>query len=172
MPFAFAHLLGAWILGKGYEFITKKKINQYTWFFLLIGAIIPDLDFLFDWFLHSHLHRTVTHSLFFSVVSFITIYLTFWFLSDRKAKDFGFAIMVGVLIHVLFDSVSTKGIPLLWPLMQYFSLLTGIHGETVVPAMFAASPLILASRLKMALFDTSLGIAWIFYLWLRRKIKF
>ncbi|MEK6950757.1 MAG: metal-dependent hydrolase, partial [Nanoarchaeota archaeon] len=63
--FAFTHLITAWLLGKGYEALAKKRISHPAWFFLLFGSLLPDIDFLIDWTLGTEFHRTFTHSLLF-----------------------------------------------------------------------------------------------------------
>tara|TARA_Y100000310_G_scaffold341163_1_gene439422 strand:+ start:4762 stop:5280 length:519 start_codon:yes stop_codon:yes gene_type:complete len=172
MPFLFMHLIGAWILGKVCEFASKKKINHYAWFLLLVGAIIPDIDFLVDWTLGIHLHRTFTHSIFFALLSFAILYIIFWLFSDKKARTLAFAIGAGVMVHIFFDAFSAKGIPLLWPVVNYFSFFNGIQATSTIPAMFVASDQVLVGRLKFALLDAATGVAWIFYLWLRKRIQF
>lgn len=75
---------------------------------IVIGAVIPDIDYLIG-----IPHRTITHSLLF----IITACLLAWRL---KSKQTSFALLVGLTSHLLLDSVTTKGVPLLFPLNTYY----------------------------------------------------
>ena len=63
MPFAFTHLVGAWIPGKIYEFFSNYKFRKLEWFFILLGAVIPDFTILIDKILETQVHRSFSHSL-------------------------------------------------------------------------------------------------------------
>ncbi len=76
---------------------------------VIIGAIIPDLDCLLG-----IPHRTVTHSMIF----LITLSLLAWRFKGRKQ---GLALFVGLISHLMLDSITIMGIPLLYPLNKYFS---------------------------------------------------
>src|SRR3989338_7677138 len=103
MGFGFTHLIAAWLAGKGYEHFSKKKISHYTWFFLLMGSILPDADFLIDWTLGTELHRTFTHSLLFVIVAPIIIYSIFTLFDHPERRFFALAIGVGITTHLLLD---------------------------------------------------------------------
>ncbi len=160
MPFAFGHLLSAWILAKIYEWIVKKKLNHYTWFFLLFGAIIPDIDFLLDWTLSTNIHRTLTHSLLFIPIMYLLVY--FLFFKSPHRKTFALAMSLGIAIHITMDMFS--GVLLFWPSDIYISW----FAVNAVPEPFLAT----ANRLSIAVLDMALGTAWIFYLWWRKQLKF
>jgi len=160
MPFAFGHLLSAWIPAKIYEWIFKKKLNHHTWFFLLFGAIIPDVDFLLDWTLGTDIHRTLTHSLLFIPIMFLLVYLLFF--KSPHRKQFALAMSLGIIIHIAMDMFS--GVLLFWPSQIYVSW----FAFNQAPEKFLAT----ANRLSSAVLDMALGTAWIFYLWWRKQLKF
>ncbi len=171
MTFAFGHLIGAWLVGKAYELVSKKKIHHYTWFFLLLGGILPDIDYLIDWTLGTNLHRTFTHSLTFVFLIFVVSFSIYLLLKEKNIKEFSIALCIGILVHVLIDTFSAIGAPLFWPLNYYFSPFAITLGKTG-PAMLNAPVEFVRKLLKYAILDMALGTAWIFYLWFRRRIKF
>ncbi len=168
MPFGFVHLISAWLAGKGYEIIKKTILSNYTWLFLLFGSILPDIDHLVDWTLNIQIHRSFTHSLFFAVIAGLGIYLLFKLLKHQECTKYAFAISCGILTHVLLDMLSYPGIQLLWPSQLHFSI-THIGYLAPQPSLF---DLDLQPLLKLAIFDMGIGAAWLFYLALRKRIKF
>jgi membrane-bound metal-dependent hydrolase YbcI (DUF457 family) len=160
MPLAFMHLIVAWMIGKLYEKVTKLKISSKIWFFLLAGAILPDLDHLFDWFLGMSIHRGITHSLFFAITAAILVYVLF------RKREFAYALFIGISVHLLLDFLSYGGIKFFWPYQQYISIFgTSLAVETNFFANMLRS-------LKEILFDLALGVAWFFYFVLNKKLKF
>lgn len=172
MSFAFGHLIGAWIIGRIYEWKKSTKLPSLAWFFLLLGGIIPDADYLLDWTLGTQLHRTFSHSLLFALVLPTLIYLFFRFKQDNFAKTYALALSAGILTHIFLDSITGSGTPLLWPLAQTFSLEQIFVGQIPPTALVASSVTDLQESLKWAIFDMGLGTAWIFFLWWRAKLKF
>ncbi len=177
MTFAFGHLIGAWIVGKIYEKVGKRKINHYTWFFLLFGGIFPDIDFVFDWALGTQIHRTMTHSVLFIFGSallmhvFFTLYRNFETSHKKENGQFALAFGIGMIIHITIDFFSLQGVPLLWPSPLYFSVF-GIGMYNPATSLLGGSVDILKEKVKLAVADMALGTFWIFYLWFRKKIKF
>lgn len=161
-----SHLFGAWLLGKGYEKIWKRKISHYGWFFLLAGSIIPDLDFLLEWTILSDAHRTFSHSLLFALVVGILCYLVF------KRKEYGVGITVGVLSHLFLDMFFAIGIPLLWPSTMYFSYfkINYLIGEQF--GLFSRTAEEYAHIMRTVVIDMAIGAGWIFYLWWRKRLRF
>ncbi|MBU0470790.1 MAG: metal-dependent hydrolase [Nanoarchaeota archaeon] len=167
MTFAFGHLIGAWLLGKGYEFCSKKKIGRFTWFFLLLGGILPDIDFLISWTLDNPLHRTFTHSLFFIFI--VSLLPSLIFLKDKEKITYALALGTGIFMHLFLDLFSRQGVPLLWPNQLLFSYLrVGLYN----PEFSLYSNVVAVKQIKLATIDMGLGTAWIFYLWFRKKIQF
>lgn len=157
MSFAFGHLIAAWIGGKLYEKLKKVRISHNTWFFLLIGGILPDIDFLFDWTLAIDTHRSFTHSLLFIISVSLLVYIIFSLIKKYKhtAKNFALAIGAGIFIHLLLDTVFYSGLNFFWPLGAKFYLFkTNLNIWNFV------------------VLDMALGTAWIFYFWLTKRIKF
>ena len=178
--FAFGHLIGVWILGKVYEKISKKKLGHYGWFFLLFGALLPDIDFLFDWTLGTSLHRTFTHSLLFALLVPLILWCSLRLFQAgasanssffQEKKSLPLAICAGILSHLLLDMLFSHGVPLFWPSMLRFAF-SGINYSTSTHSFLNASDAHLRQVLKTTIADMAMGTAWIFYLWLRRRIKF
>lgn len=178
MGYGFMHLITAWMFGRAYEIITKKKLTQYGWFFLLLGGILPDIDHLLDWSLGIHIHRTFTHSLLFLVVMMIlfsgvlTLLSLVRKLSKKEITELVLALGFGIAIHLFLDMVTFGvGVPLLWPALWYVSFWNGVQYIPALPNVFTNLEL-LQFDAKMMILDMGLGAAWVFYLLFRNKIKF
>jgi len=172
MSFAFGHLIGAWLLGKLFEVSSKKKLTHLTWFFFLLGGILPDADFLIDWVFGTELHRTITHSLFFVIFAPILIYTIFKFLDDKRSGLYAFSLASGITAHLLLDMVIGFGVPILWPSLLHVSFSGAAYFDPSTPSFLHGSRDNLVHTMKFMLFDMALGTAWIFYLWLRRRVRF
>jgi len=178
--FAFAHLIGAWILGKAYQKIFQKKLGDYFWFFLLFGALLPDMDFLLDWTLGTNFHRTFTHSLIFLLfVPLLMWSVLFFFRKNiqhssifQERNTLPLAMVLGILSHFILDMILPNGIPLFWPSLLNFSFSTITFFDPVTPSFLDSSYQSLRGSLKRTVFEMALGTGWIFYLWWRRKIHF
>jgi len=151
---AFGHLIGAWFFGEIYKWISGKKISHHTWFFLLLGGILPDADFILDWTLKTNFHRTFSHSLLFMVFLTVVPYLFCLMTENKKGRTFSLVLGAGLLVHLLLDFVPGQGIPLFWP-----SVWLLIPSDGII-------------SIKYAIFDMALGTSWIFYLWYKKKIRF
>lgn len=171
MSFAFGHLIGAWVIGKVYEYTSKKKIPHYAWFFLLFGAILPDADFLIDWTLGTEIHRTFTHSLLFVVLAPVLIYLVFRAYGKRESFPYALALGVGIFSHLFLDFFSSQGVPLLWPSLLNFAYNHVAYFDPATPSFLHSSPEQMRSMLIFAVLDMALGTVWIFYLWWRKKVE-
>lgn len=172
MSYAFGHLMGAWCIGKFYEYVSKKKISHATWFFLLLGSILPDTDFLIDWTLGHDTHRTFTHSILFLLVVPLVIYILFSFCKHPEKDYFAFFIGTGIATHLFLDSFFGFGVPLLWPSMLHYSFFSGITPNVPQGTAFTGTAAEIGHQLKFTIFDMALGTAWIFYLWFRKRIEF
>ena len=107
-------------------------------FIALISSLLPDLDHresYLSWnfpflskIVHSRYeHRGITHSLF----SLLFLSLLFWFISPNYANYF----FIGYGSHLLADSITPAGIPLLYPREDRFSfdiIKTGSDFEYVI----------------------------------------
>jgi len=172
MSFAFGHLVGAWCIGKAYGLFSRKKISHAAWFFLLLGGILPDADFLLEWILGYDAHRTFSHSILFMVFVPIIIYTTFSFSRHPEKRKFAFFIGLGIAMHLFLDAFSTYGIPLLWPMSGYYSFFSGFTPTIPDGGLLQGDAETLIQRIKFAILDMVIGAAWIFYLWSRKRIRF
>ena len=173
MSYLFGHLIGAWLVGQGYQFLSKKKLDHYAWFFLLAGGIIPDLDYLLDWTLGTAGHRTLTHSVIFLVGAPLLLYGILTLLKKEESKIYAWALAGGIMMHLLLDMHSSPGVPLLWPSLQHFSYFQIQFYNPATPSFFDSSSIEdLGLLLKRAVLDMALGAGWVFYLWWRRRIEF
>ena len=172
MAFAFGHLIGAWTAGKIYEHSAKKKISHSAWIFLLLGGLLPDADFVLDWTSGSDFHRTFTHSLLFLVLVPLAVYLIFKVLKHPEKKKFALWIGIGIATHLFLDAFFSYGVPLLWPVMWHFSFFHGIMYSVPSGSLLTGTAGELAFKLKLAILDMAMGVAWIFYLWYKKRIQF
>ncbi len=158
MTFAFGHLIFAWIFGKIYEISSKNKISHYGWLFLLIGSVLPDIDYLFEWTFFAGIHRTFTHSLFFALLVLGISLITFKLMNEKRSNEYSYLLFVGILIHLIVDFVSVQGIMFFWPAQIYLTPLI----ETAISI----------SSYKLAILDMGLGTIWLFYLLFKKKLVF
>ena len=172
MSFAFGHLFGAWCAGKIYEYFSKNKISHHAWFFLLLGGILPDADFLIDWIFGTDLHRTFSHSILLMILVPLAVYVFYSFLKHPVKKPFALFLGLGISMHFFLDGFSGYGIPLLWPMTGYFSFFTGFTPAIPDGGLLQGDAGMLLYRIKLAVVDMAIGTAWIFYLWFRRRIQF
>ncbi len=172
MAFAFVHLVSAWLLGKLSEKLTKKELHKFTWFFLLLGSLLPDIDFLLDWTIGTEFHRTFTHSLWFVLAAPLIVYTLANIINFKRPQDLAFALGTGVLLHIFVDMFYGHGVPLLWPSLLHFSWYGVSYFNPANLSFLQGSKEVLQQGLRRAIFDMSVGSAWILYLALRRRIKF
>lgn len=172
MSYAFGHLVGAWAAGKIYEYFSKKKISHLGWFFLLLGGILPDIDFLLDWTLRYDTHRTLTHSIFFLILITAIVFTFFTITKHKEKKQFAFLIGLGISMHLLLDSLFGAGIPLLWPSLLHFSFTQGLSYLSPQGSAFSHGVSEIGHQLRLTILDMAIGTAWIFYLWFKKRITF
>jgi hypothetical protein len=173
MSFAFTHLMLPWLIGLIFQRLSKKKISRYTWFFLVLGGILPDADLLLDWMFKFDLHRTFSHSLIFLIGAPLILYFGLWLAKDAKKNIFPVALAVGVACHLLLDLHTFPGIPLFWPDFLHYSY-SSIHlYDHSTPSFLNSTSLQdLQWMLKRSVIDMALGTSWIFYLWWKRRLRF
>lgn len=173
MALAFGHLVGGWIAGKCIEWKRKKTFPSLVWFFLFIGTVLPDIDYLLDWTLELETHRTFTHSLLFLITTPFILYLILKIIKNNERKTGAIALGVGILTHLLLDMLtSTGGIPLLWPNLIHISSTHVGYLDPSTPSFLQGTPQQLHSHLKLAVADMAIGTAWILYLTLKKRIRF
>lgn len=175
MPFGFMHLIFSWIIAKSYQYFKRVKISIVVWFFLFAGTVFPDIDYLLQWLFIPEVHRTYTHNLLMTIITFLVVYLIVKLLNKIKklnwnARNLGLIFALGVLSHIFLDMVLGKpGVQLLWPFGKWYWFF-GI-GES-----FKSLPInergieVLTNSLKWAIADIGLGTLWLFYLMLKKKL--
>jgi membrane-bound metal-dependent hydrolase YbcI (DUF457 family) len=171
MSFGFVHLIGAWVFGKLYSYLTKKKLPRMAWFFLLLGGILPDIDLLFDWTLGLDYHRTFTHSFVFVLLIILITYSLSSLLNEKRGKHYALLIGAGCLIHIFLDLISLQGTTIFWPNLTFFSFISGFNVLNFPPLHERAiSEIILMA--KSLVVDMAIGVAWVFWLIVTKKLKF
>ena len=159
MAYLFSHLVGSWLVGLLIQHFTKEKLKRVSWGLLLLGGILPDADFLFDWFLGTAIHRTVTHSIFFIIAIFLIVY---FILKRYNLQSKAYFIGIGIVTHIILDVVFTPGIMLFWPFTYYVSVAGAVN------------PIIdnLAYNIPFYVWDMGIGAVWLGYLFIRNKMNF
>jgi len=172
MPFAFGHLVPAWIVGKISNLSGKSNLTRIEWALLLWGAIFPDIDFLIHWTTNLNAHRYLTHSIFFALVSAIVVYFLATYLKKQwkffNPRNYALAIFVGICMHLILDMSGHHGIPLLWPLPVWFTL-TSIN--TIAPQIIESFSNY-KSMFYGTVLDMAIGVTWLGWFVIRKRIKF
>ncbi len=176
MPFAVTHLVAAWLLGKAYQKWSGKEIDHFTWGLLLLGSIVPDFDYFFDWFLGLNVHRSFSHSFIFLFLAIFTTYLFFEyvfkesdFAGKHNAKILSLAFGFGVFSHLLLDSFFLEGIPLFWPWMWNFSF-EGVFFSSGRSLILEESEKVVRSA-RFALIDMFVGLLFIAWHWWKKQLR-
>lgn len=183
MAFAFGHIVGGWVFGKGLEMISWKKLSYWEWCFLMFGAMLPDIDFVLEWAFNIESHRTFTHSFVFMAVSFAALILTARIAEPvfagrkiagraelrKKAVIYGICLCIGIFVHFLLDMAFGKpGITLLWPLNYGFWFFGiepfGIHG------VFYGTINTLIIKIKFMIAEMFIGTAWLWWMIATRRL--
>jgi membrane-bound metal-dependent hydrolase YbcI (DUF457 family) len=120
------------------SYISGKSIRNISLPAILIGGVMPDIDFLFiffDWF--NKYHHVITHN-----VLFITLAALFgsFFTSRGQRKLVVLSLFLGAFLHLLVDSCMDNnptngiGVALLWPfygeLFSPFNILSASGNKT------------------------------------------
>ena len=114
------------------SYISGQSIRNISLPAIIIGGLLPDIDFIFiffDWF--NQYHHVITHNLLFiSFAAFSGVVVV----SGSSKKRVGFSLLLGSLLHLAVDSCMDNnpsngtGVALLWPfygeLFSPFNLLT------------------------------------------------
>lgn len=114
------------------SYITGKSLKNISLPAVVIGGMLPDIDFLFiffDWF--NNIHRVVSHNLLFIICIALSGAL---FSSRDRWKAVGLGLFLGGCIHLLIDSCMDNnptngiGLALLWPFYdEFFSPFNILH---------------------------------------------
>jgi membrane-bound metal-dependent hydrolase YbcI (DUF457 family) len=154
MAFAFGHLIAAWIVGLIIQKGSNKKLSKFAWSLLLFGGIFPDVDFLFG----NYIHRTITHSLLFAIIIFITLYYT---LKKYNLEKYSYLMPIGMLMHIFLDLFTGPGVQGLYPLSTWMS----VYNTTQIIQIPGMSP-----KIPLAMMDMGMGFIWFVYLFAKNKL--
>ncbi len=177
MPYGFEHMIFPWALAKVLEYFKKIKLRTIEWFFLLFGALFPDIDYFIQWTTKISIHRVFTHSLFMVVLGYFIVYLFVKVYKKFKNvewnnKKMALLFSLGILSHIFLDMMTGKpGVQLFWPLDKWY------YFFGILPEPFKSMPYsqrtveALANALKWAIFDIGVGALWLFYLMYKNKLK-
>ena len=160
------------MFGKLYEFLFHQDISYYSWLFLLLGGILPDVDLVVDWIMGVREHRHFTHSLLFMLVAPVIVYVSANMIGLAESFSYAFFLGTGIMTHLILDTFSDYGISLLWPKKLYFSFFTGITRNRPENSLLHAGEEKMRHYIKLMVIDMAIGTLWIFYLLLRGMIKF
>ncbi|MFX0025208.1 MAG: metal-dependent hydrolase [Candidatus Hermodarchaeota archaeon] len=94
-----------------FEFPQIKKNFQFNRFALIIGSLIPDILDKALMFLGISSGRSYSHTLLFSVVSSVLVFLII-----KRSKAISISFFIGNLLHLLLD---LPDIPLFFPFISY-----------------------------------------------------
>jgi inner membrane protein len=154
----FSHALLPYLLG---SFLRLEKRLLAA---LVLGGIAPDLDVLISWINNIYptslllVHRGITHTLFFG---FFFALIIFYLASREQIKNFlgrfikfdlNFSLYIlafvyaGVLIHLIMDFTTTRGVPLFYP-WQAVRYSANIFSQ-IEPIVLIASLLVLAELIR------------------------
>ncbi len=101
------------------SYITGKSIKNISLPVIIIGGVLPDIDFFFiffDWF--NQVHRVITHNLVF--ITSVSLIGSFFVVKSQR-KIAGLSLFLGGFLHLLIDSIMDNnpsngiGIALFWP---------------------------------------------------------
>jgi inner membrane protein len=152
----FTHIAIPYLIGRSF----KRRSEETA--ALVLGGVALDLDFLLmpvSWIFPNFfllVHRGITHSLFFGFFAALIVLRIFtsrqvgsW-ISERFGVDLRFSsrtvlfATIGVFIHLALDTLTTRGVPLLYPIdPARWSLEIFFYSEV---------PLLLASLAVIVLF--------------------
>ncbi len=169
MPGAFGHLIGGWIAGKTLN-LFNIRFSRVAWGALFAGAIAPDTDLLIDWTTTLNVHRTFTHSFlgvfFAGLLAFLVLQLVRRRVPQVRLAPVLFSL--GILIHIMLDlTVGSSGLQVFWPDNTWITLNEPLAHIDTVPSYDN-----LKYWLKMMVADGALGVAWLAYLFWRKKVNF
>jgi len=121
MPFAVTHVLITIIVVELIrDYLIKDKKN-FPLYLVLIGGIVglvPDIDLFLYWVLYIQfqipllsVHRVFTHSVIWPAIFLIGAYFAY-FKRNKKITYLFLVIVIGLVIHVILDSITGYTFPL------------------------------------------------------------
>ncbi|ELY85953.1 metal-dependent hydrolase [Natrinema altunense] len=117
-------------------------VDQRTGAWLGLGfGFAPDADFLFpaDWG-WPFVHRGITHAPLFALAVVGGAYAV------SRRRSVALAVALGLGSHIVIDSLSTMGVPWLFPLRLSWNAGLDVHGPIGTVLLWALSIGVLASR--------------------------
>jgi len=181
----FTHALLPYLLGSSLN-IGKKRLAA-----LVLGGMAPDLDVFISWISSVYptplllVHRGMTHSFFFGFFfGLLVLYLAALprvrgilgrFIKYDIDLSLGMVAFVyaGVLMHLLVDFTTTRGVPLFYPL-QSMRYSADIFFQ-IEPMVLAASLLVLAALVRdrsLVRFNKNLFVVFMVFMLLVGGIRF
>jgi len=176
MPQAVTHVLIALIIGsfiRDYFVKDKKKFPLHYVLILGLAGILPDLDIAVFWILYfvkgislSEVHRTFTHTLFFSAIFFLASWATLKFKNKSlgrhhlKIHTIFWIIGLGILIHLGLDATLSGQIRPFYPLSDF-----AVGNNTT---LFFPEPL---AQIFWPCLDAALLVLWLIYIEWKHKIS-
>lgn len=98
------------IFGLSIAYVLNKRLVTASTF-----ALVPDFDITFN-FLYPFVHRGIMHSLLAAVVFSGLVYT---YTEDRLSGESAF---LGYISHLALDTLTSSGVPLVFPLSNTFSV--------------------------------------------------
>jgi membrane-bound metal-dependent hydrolase YbcI (DUF457 family) len=130
----------AYLLGRGSSKALHTKVNIPL---LMVLAILPDIDIIFDFLTGAEIHRGPTHSIIAAALIFIPIFIIY----RKKAVPY----FLALISHALIGDFITGGqLQLLWP---FSSAQFGLH-EAGFPYIGIYSPINITLELTLFLIAT------------------
>ncbi len=106
------------------SYLTGKTSNQLWTPAIILGGLLPDIDFLFLFHpAFNQIHRLFTHNLLFVVVTSVMIGV--WTINHPK-KQAILSLFIGGILHLLVDACLDSnpsngiGVPFFWPFDDTF----------------------------------------------------
>jgi len=105
------------------SYIAGKTLNKLSIPLLIIGGVLPDIDFVFvfaNYF--NQIHRLWTHNLLFGLVACLILSL---FKIENKLNKI-LSLGIGILLHLLIDSILDSnpsngiGVAIFFPFSNYY----------------------------------------------------
>lgn len=128
------------VFGLSIAYILDKRLLTAS-----IFALVPDFDVTFN-FLYPFVHRGIMHSL---LAAGIFTLLVFLYTEDRGSAE---SCLLGYSSHLVLDSLTSSGVPILFPFFRGFSLsLSSAYSlkSNLAIIVFSASLVILKEHSKV-----------------------
>ena len=146
--------------------LLKKKYKKLSLGMVLLGSLLPDMDFIFVIFNSSlNAHRLFSHSLFF--ITALAVILGIWYS--------GFSFFIGGLLHLIFDTIfdfyagNGLGVAWFWPIFKE-PVDFGVSSLFPMYSILEGTPWLVIVLLQFFV-ELALIIVFFFALWMYKKRK-